>query len=105
MTLPHLSDPPRESIDSPSVSTTAVLRLTARTCDFPNMASNSAIDNFGKRPNIATNISIVYQARGIMERYVFWENFEGVENAEIAAHDRQSNYTVSFGGNYLLVAP
>ena len=104
MTLPHLSDPPRESIDSLSVSTTAVLRLTARTCDFPNMASNSAIDNFGKRPNIATNISIVYQAHDIMERYVFWKNFEGVENAEIAAHDRQSNYTVSFGSNHLFIA-
>ena len=105
MTLPHLSDPPRESIDSLSVSTTAVLRLTARTCDFPNMASNSAIDNFGKRPNIATNISIVYQARGIMERYVFWENFEGVENAEIAAHNHKLHYLVGFSGNHLLVAP
>ena len=40
-----------------------------------------------------------------MERYVFWKNFEGVENAEIAAHDRQSNYTVSFGSNHLFIAP
>ena len=104
MILPHLSDPPRASIDRLSVSIVAMSRLTARTCDFPNMASNSAIDNFGKRPNIATNISIVYQARGIMERYVFWENFEGVENAEIAAHDHKSHHVVGFGSNHLFIA-
>ena len=104
MISPHLSDPPRASIDRSSVSIVAMSRLTARTCDFPNMASNSAMDNLGRRPNTATNISIVYQAHGIMERYVFWENFEGVENAEIAAHDHKSNYTIGFGGNHLLVA-
>lgn len=105
MIVPHLSDPPRESINRLSVSIVAMSWLTARTCDFPNMASNSAIDNFGKRPNIATNISIVYQARGIMERYVFWENFEGVENAEIAAHDHESYYLAGFSSDHLLVAP
>ena len=105
MILPHLSDPPRVSIDRLSVSIVAMSWLTARTCDFPNMASNSAIDNFGKRPNIATNISIVYQARGIMERYVFSENFEGVENAEIAAHNHKLHYLVGLSGNHLFVTP
>jgi hypothetical protein len=40
-----------------------------------------------------------------MERYVFSENFEGVENTEIAAHNHQSNYTIGFGSNHLFIAP